>query len=187
MNEVDEPARCLDNPEFYKFPGQKVSRADLCLGSKVIDGFCRGKPNGEKCEHHIECDIGLRCGLELMCEPAGEEYGRCDKDYILSNSYLYCQEGACIRYGTVADGHPAGRGGADLCKSRYMNDHGVCDTAPKLRGPIYVDSPENLCVYDNKEENRAVCGYHKDGKAICKPGAADLNPLWQNVSRQPNE
>jgi len=142
MNEVDEPARCLDNPEFYKFPGQKVSRADLCLGSK---------------------------------------------DYILCNSYLYCQEGACIRYGTVADGHPAGRGGADLCKSRYMNDHGVCDTAPKLRGPIYVDSPENLCVYDNKEENRAVCGYHKDGKAICKPGAADLNPLWQNVSRQPNE
>eukprot|EP00831_Metopus_contortus_P038047 TRINITY_DN2995_c0_g1_i2.p2 TRINITY_DN2995_c0_g1~~TRINITY_DN2995_c0_g1_i2.p2 ORF type:complete len:154 (-),score=23.12 TRINITY_DN2995_c0_g1_i2:110-571(-) len=30
------------------------------------------------------------------------------------------------------------------------------------------------CVYSNGEESRAVCGYHKEGKAICKPGDGDI-------------
>ena len=182
MNEVDEPARCLDNPDFYKFPGQKCGRPDLCLGKQIINGICRGKELGEKCEHHVECDVGLRCGLDLQCDPAEEEGGHCDGNYLLCQNYLYCQEGSCIKYGSIPEGYPAGKGGADLCVTRFVNNHGVCDTPPKLNGPIFVDSTDNYCVYSNGDQNRAVCGYHKDGKAICKPGAADLQGYWSEVS-----
>ncbi len=189
MNEVDERTlKCVDNPEFYKFPGQRCSRAELCQG-KLVDGYCRGKDAGEDCASHLECDVGLRCGLNSKCEEAALEGEYCDDGHLLCQSYLYCQEGTCKRYGSIPNGHPAGRGGVDLCESHYLNSHKVCDEGPTLKGEVFVESTDVTCVYSNGEENKAVCGFHEDGKAICKPGAATLLSEWKELleylSRKP--
>jgi hypothetical protein len=161
----------------------KSSREDQCYGHKLVGGFCRGKTLGEPCDNHFDCDVGLRCGLDRLCDPASEEGQRCDSEYLLCQSYLTCREGECIHYGSLADGTPLGRGTVDLCKSRYANAHDVCEAGPTLRGPIFVDNTDALCVYSNGDEPRAVCGFHKDGKAICKPGAATLLNEWADVRK----
>jgi len=182
MNEVDDATmRCLDNPEFTKYPGQKCSREDLCLTKRIVDGYCRGKALAQECDTHLYCDVGLMCGLSLTCEPAIEEGEYCDDGHLKCQSYLNCMEGHCRKYGTIENGHSPGRQGSDMCQSRFVNSHGVCDEAPTLKGEIFVESNDMKCVYSNGEENKAVCGYHTDGKAICKPGMATLTPLWTDV------
>jgi len=181
MNEVGERnLRCSENPEFYKHPGQKCATGGLCLGH-VEGGFCRGKKLGEECKDHLECDVGLRCGGDYKCEEASLEGEYCDLDFKLCQSYLYCKEGECIRYGTIPNGHPPGDGGVDLCESHYLNKHDVCEEGPVLKGEVFVNSNEDLCAYSNGEENKAVCGYHEDGKAICKPGAGTLLSEWNEL------
>ena len=182
MNEVDDlTLRCIDNPEFIKYPGQKCPREDLCITKKVADGYCRGKAEGEACDNHLYCDVGLMCGLHQVCEPAIEEDGYCDDEHLKCQSYLNCMENRCRKYGTIEVGHSPGRHGADMCQTHFVNNHGVCEVAPTLNGPIFVDSNDMKCAYSNGDENKAVCGYHADGKAICKPGMASLNNYWVDV------
>lgn len=180
----EDPERCRENPEFYKHPGQRVKDPKLCLGKDVVDGFCRGKRKDDPCETHFECDVGLYCGNEMKCTEGIEETGHCDVDYHLCQSYLYCLEGTCVRYGSVLNGHNPGRGGEDLCETRYVNSRGQCDYGPKLKGQIFVDHRDSICAYTNDEEHPAVCGYHKDGKAICRPGAGDelMEKEWKDVN-----
>jgi hypothetical protein len=179
VGEYDEDTkRCIDNPDFFKWPGMKAKTAELCISNKLVDGFCRGKYKGEACDTHFDCDVGLRCGLDRMCDPAAEEGEACDPEYQLCQSYLSCREKQCIAYGSLEDGTPLGRGSVDLCKTRYANNHDVCDEAPTLKGDIFVENTDVLCVYTNGEDRRAVCGYHQDGKAICKPGMATLVKEW---------
>lgn len=170
----------MDNPEFFKYPGQLCTNPAACHG-KVVDGYCRGKNQGESCENHWECDVGLMCGLDWKCQPAGEEGDRCGGDHLLCQSYLYCKEGTCVKYGCVSNDDPAGKAGPDICASHYTDTHGVCREGPTLNGNIFVESTDNLCVYSNQEEIHAVCGYHEDGLAICKPGAASLLSEWKEV------
>jgi hypothetical protein len=182
MNEVDDlTLRCISNPDFAKLPGQKCETAEQCFTKRVVDGYCRGKPSGEKCDSHYECDVGLMCGLDLMCVPAITEGEYCDEGHLQCDSYLNCMERSCRKYGSIENGHSPGRQGLDMCQSHFVNNHGVCDEAPTLRGEIFVESNEVKCVYSNAEESRAVCGYHKDGKAICKPGMASLMNYWKDV------
>lgn len=182
MNEQDDRTmKCLKNPEYFKLPGQKCNDAALCQGT-VRDGYCRGKALGDKCEQHIECDVGLRCGQDLVCENAGVDGSDCDDLHRRCSSYLYCQENVCTKYGSIADDSPAGKGGEDLCASKHVDKHGVCKPGPKLLGPIFVDTNEHKCVYDNGDEDYAVCGFHAEGKAICKPGDGELMSDWQAVS-----
>lgn len=183
MNEVEESTmRCLDSPDFFKWPGMKCAREDMCYGKKIINGFCRGKSIGDDCDSHFDCDVGLRCGLDKKCDPAAEENERCDGDFLLCQSYLSCRENTCVPFGSLPNGHPLGRSSVDLCQSRYKNSHDVCEEGPTLRGEVFVDNTDVLCVYTNQEENRAVCGFHEDGKAICRPGAASLMGEWADVT-----
>jgi len=182
MNEVGETAlKCLKNQALAKFPGMKVGSGDTCQGT-VVNGFCRGKPANEKCDHHIDCDVGLRCGTSLVCENAGEEGSYCDDDYLLCQSYLNCKENLCTKYGSISDDHPVGKSGVDMCRSHYIDAHRVCRPGPNLLGDIYVESNEKKCLYSNGDEEQAACGFHKDGKAICKPGAGNLAGTWNDVS-----
>lgn len=181
MNEVDDlNMKCLSNPEFIKLPGQKCNVPANCMGT-LRDGYCRGKAAGEKCTQHIECDVGLRCGLDLVCETAAVEGERCDEEHLRCHSYLYCRENVCTRYGSMADDSHPGKGGEDLCVSHHVDKSGVCRPGPKLLGPTIVDTNEHKCVYDNGEEDYAVCGYHAEGKAICKPGDGELMEDWRAV------
>lgn len=182
MNEVDETTiRCVDNPEFFKWPGMRCNKEELCYGRRIVNGYCRGKALGESCESHFDCDVGLRCGLDRMCDPAAEVYERCDGEYLLCQSYLYCKENTCVPYGSLPNDTPLGRGTVDLCESRYKDNHDVCREGPTLRGDVYVENTDVLCVYSNGDEPRAVCGFHVDGKAICRPGAASLMKEWGDV------
>jgi len=182
MNEQDDrTVRCLKDIDFTKYPGFKCNRADLCHGT-LKDGFCRGKSEGSVCTDHIDCDVGLRCGLELKCERAAEEGERCDDAYLLCQSYLMCKEGTCMRYGFLDNGHNPGKAGVDACHSHYLDTHGVCNEGPFLRGEVFVESNDINCVYSDGREGHAVCGYHAEGKAICKPGEITLEPRWHEVT-----
>eukprot|EP00826_Nyctotherus_ovalis_P032655 TRINITY_DN262_c0_g1_i3.p1 TRINITY_DN262_c0_g1~~TRINITY_DN262_c0_g1_i3.p1 ORF type:complete len:208 (+),score=13.78 TRINITY_DN262_c0_g1_i3:877-1500(+) len=118
--------------------------------------------------------------MENKCVPAAKEGEFCDKDHNLCKSYLYCREGACIKYGSLKDGVNPGVNNPDLCQSHYIYK-GVCSKAPRLEGPIFVNSTKEVCKYSNGEHRYAECGFHKDGKAICKPGDEDLAPEWYIV------
>ena len=182
MSETDDRTlKCIDDIEFFKLPGFRSKNADLCHNKILENGFCRGKKAGEVCDHHLDCDIGLRCGLSMKCEEAALEGEHCDDEYLLCQSYLYCKENQCIKFGSITNGHPPGKFDSDLCESHYLNSHGVCEEGPTLIGDIFVDSREHKCVYSNEVENYAVCGYHADGKAICKPGEATLLPEWKEL------
>lgn len=182
MSEPSENnVKCTKNIDFYKFPGQKCNDPALCLGT-LKDGYCRGKSSGAACTGHSECDVGLRCGLSLTCEPAALEGEYCDENHLLCESYLACKESTCVRYGSIPNDYSPGKAGEDLCESHHVDKSGVCRAGHKLIGPIIVDTNEHKCVYDNTEENYAVCAYHKDGKAICKPGDAELYPDWKAVT-----
>lgn len=182
MSETDDlTMKCLTNPEYQKLPGQKCTDASLCQG-KVENGYCRGKKEGETCEHHLNCDVGLRCGTELKCEQASVEGEFCDSDTKLCQSYLYCKEGVCTKFGSVANDAPPGKGGEELCVSHHTDKNGVCREGPTLIGPNIVDSNDNKCVYSDAEENYATCGFHSEGKAICRPGDGEMMSEWKNVS-----
>ncbi len=180
MSETDEAVKCIQSPSFYKYPGQRCTDPALCQGT-VRDGFCRGKASGDACTSHLECDVGLRCGLDLKCEPAAVEGESCNDDEMLCQSYLYCKEKLCTRYGSVPDDVSPGKSGEDLCESHHVDKSGVCREGNTLIGSVIVDSNMDKCVYNDGEENQAVCGYHYDGKAICKPGDAELLSDWKAV------
>lgn len=150
-----------------------------CAG-KVVDGYCRGKDANEKCTNVYECDVGLTCNLDGVCAPAAEEGQFCDNEHNLCKSYLYCREGICIKYGSIRDHVNPGVSNPDLCQSHYISK-GICAPAPRLDGLIFVETTKDVCDYTDKTYWNAQCGFHKDGKAICKPGAADLAPEWHDV------
>eukprot|EP00831_Metopus_contortus_P046990 TRINITY_DN377_c0_g1_i4.p1 TRINITY_DN377_c0_g1~~TRINITY_DN377_c0_g1_i4.p1 ORF type:complete len:348 (-),score=39.09 TRINITY_DN377_c0_g1_i4:32-1075(-) len=169
----DTSSRCSQSTEIYSYPGMKCSNPSLCLGTGVVNGICRGKALNTACESHLECDVGLACDGFGVCSPAREEGEFCDNEHQLCQSYLHCREGICIKYGSIANHHNPGEQNVDLCSTHYINKRGQCDDGPTLLGKIFVDNTLNKCAYSNGEEKNAVCGYHKDGKAICKPGAGD--------------
>ena len=171
--------KCLTIGEIKVYPGSRLKGPNSCIG-KAIDGYCRGKGLDEACTTHYECDVGLMCGADKRCDRASEEGQYCNNEDILCNSYLYCREGRCIRYGSVKNHNNPGVNNPNLCESRYLY-RGVCAPAPRLDGKIFVDSVEDICDYDNGHAEPAKCGFHKDAKAICRPGEADLVSEWRNV------
>eukprot|EP00826_Nyctotherus_ovalis_P048440 TRINITY_DN570_c0_g2_i1.p1 TRINITY_DN570_c0_g2~~TRINITY_DN570_c0_g2_i1.p1 ORF type:complete len:212 (+),score=47.87 TRINITY_DN570_c0_g2_i1:518-1153(+) len=150
-----------------------------CAG-KVVDGYCRGIGVNEKCTHGYECDVGLVCSIDNVCVSAAEEGQFCDNEHNLCKSYLYCKEGVCIKYGSIRDHVNPGASNSDLCQSHYIKN-GICAPAPRLDGLVFVETTKDVCDYSDKTFFNAQCGFHKDGKAICKPGAADLAQEWQDV------
>lgn len=176
-----ESKRCIDNPEMITWPGQKANSTEKCMTGKVVDGFCRGKALNEACAHHMECDVGLRCGLNLVCEPGSEYLGDCNDEFNPCQSYLYCREGYCMKYGSLEIGDSIGRGSADLCKTRYADNHGVCQQATYLRGPVLRENENETCSYENGVTEKAKCGFNSEGKAICKPGPLNLTTEWEQV------
>lgn len=167
-------------PDLFSYPGSKATNASLCHGT-IRDGYCRGKGLKEKCDTHMDCDVGLRCGMYKECEEASKEGEWCDEKENLCKTYLTCKEGHCVRYGTVSNNESPGiKQDPDLCKSHHIFK-GVCAEAPKLDGKIFVDKIEDICDYTNGEKSPAQCGYHRDAKAICKPGDADLATEWQEL------
>ena len=101
---------------------------------------------------------------------------------LLCKSHLACFDGYCTNYGSLPNGKRIGQNGVDLCQSHYVNNNGVCEDGPTLIGDVFVNSTDTICHYSNGDEYSAVCGYHRDGKAICKPGAATLLDEWKEVS-----
>ncbi len=170
----------MPSPGIYAFPGQKCNNSGLCRG-EVRDGYCRGKVAGADCRSHLECDVGLRCDLSFKCNAAGEEGDACDNDNRLCQSYLHCHEGVCFRYGSLPDDASAGKSGADICSSHYVDHHNVCRPGPKLLGPIFVNDLNQICLYSDFVEEMPECGFHRDGKAICRPGEAQMLSRWNNV------
>lgn len=173
--------RCIDNPEGLKWAGNKASDAAHCMSGKIENGICRGITKDQPCTDHYQCDIGLHCGTTGNCEPSIEEGEYCDGELILCQSYLYCREKQCIRWGSLENGVSIGRGSEDLCITRFANKHGVCDEAPFLRGKVLVESNNETCSYTNGEDNRAVCGFHEKGYGICKPGMHNLTSYWEQL------
>lgn len=163
------------------WPGQKANSSELCMTGKIVDGFCRGKTLNEACAHHMDCDVGLRCSASLICEPAAEYLGNCNEEYEPCQSYLYCREGYCMKWGSIENGDSIGRGSNDLCKSRYADTHGICQPPPYLRGPVLRENENETCSYDNGVDEKAKCGFEATGKAICKPGAHNLTKEWEDV------
>eukprot|EP00826_Nyctotherus_ovalis_P032648 TRINITY_DN262_c0_g1_i13.p1 TRINITY_DN262_c0_g1~~TRINITY_DN262_c0_g1_i13.p1 ORF type:complete len:324 (+),score=85.19 TRINITY_DN262_c0_g1_i13:47-1018(+) len=177
----DSAVRCREKAAVPYFPGQKIKGPGKCTG-KVIDGYCRGKGVDEACTYGYECDVGLTCNMENKCVPAAKEGEFCDKDHNLCKSYLYCREGICIKYGSLRDHVNPGVNDPDLCQSHHIFK-GICAPAPRLDGPIFVETTKDVCDYSNKEFHNAECGFHKDGKAICKPGDGDMLSEWHDVLR----
>ena len=173
------PIKCTEK-DIFKHVGQRCGSKDICDG-KVVDGYCRGKEIGEKCLGHSDCDLDLICKPgEEKCSPAADLGQDCSSDYPCK-SYLYCRDSTCIEYGSIKNGVNPGPDNPDLCESHYINNQRLCAEGPKLKGDIIVSSPSVRCYYSNGDETAAECGYHKDGKAICKPGAADLLSEWKNL------
>jgi len=168
---------CINDPDFLCIPGQKCARAGLCFG-KIINGICRGKAYNEICDNHIDCDVGLYCGLERKCVKALNEGEKCSENE-LCQSYLTCHEGKCVVFGYIENGYQIDN--PDLCRSHYINKNGVCDEGPELKGEIFRDNTDEICLYSDGTETKPVCGYHSGGKAICKPGESQLKYLWNDL------
>jgi len=170
--------KCGPDIDIKVYPGARLRGPNSCLG-KPVGEYCRGKNIDEPCTFHYECDVGLMCGQEKKCAKASEEGQYCD-EHSVCKSYLYCREDRCIKYGSIKNHVNPGRNNPDLCESRYIY-RGVCAPAPKLDGLIFVDHAEDVCDYDNGDAQPAKCGFHKNGKAICKPGEADVVSDWKNL------
>jgi hypothetical protein len=171
--------KCTDKSDVTVLPGFRIRGSGGCYG-KSVDGYCRGKGINEDCNDSFECDVGLMCGMSKKCENAAEEGEYCNNEDRLCKSYLYCQEERCIKYGSVKDHVNPGTNNPDLCESHHIFK-GVCSAGPKLDGLIFVEHIEDVCDYDNGEHEPAVCGFHKNGKAICKPGDGDLASDWKDL------
>ena len=171
--------KCYGDIDIKVFPGFRLKGPDSCQG-KAVGDYCRGKGIDEECTTSYECDVGLMCGLYKKCVEAGEEGQFCNDNDRLCKSYLFCKEGICIRYGSIKNHVNPGNNNPELCESHYIYK-GVCAPAPRLDGPIFVEHVEDVCDYDNGHAEYAKCGFHKDGKAICKPGEADLASDWRNL------
>ena len=118
--------------------------------------------------------------MHKTCEGASSEKEFCDNEENLCRSYLYCREDICIKYGSLENHINPGTNNVDLCRSHHMSK-GVCAPAPKLEGNIFVDNSDHICHYSNGEFNKAECAFHKDGKAICKPGDLDMETEWYDL------
>lgn len=171
--------KCTDTTSIPLAPGDKITSTGKCHGT-ARGGYCRGKNIGEACEYQFDCDVGLTCGIQKTCVKAAEAGQYCNDEDMMCKSYLYCRENICIKYGSVKDNFNPGKNDPDLCESHHLH-RGVCAVAPKLDGKIFVEHTEDICDYTNGDHEPAQCGFHKNGKAICKPGDGDLVSEWKDV------
>lgn len=124
----------------------------------------------------LTCSVRNSSSTSKVCKAAAKEGEYCDFE-TLCKSYLHCRKNKCIKYGSVKNNENPGEENPNLCESHYMN-RGICAEGPKLDGDIFVDHNEDICDYTNGEKRNAQCGYHKDGKAICRAGEGDLESEW---------
>lgn len=159
------------------YPGDKAGPYKKCVGEE-IDGYCRGLPQGAGCDYSYKCDIGLTCSSNNVCIPGGEEGQYCERDRNECKSYLFCFNNVCTRYGSLANGQSTTSFNNYICQSNYLSNK-VCSPGPKLQGPIFVHAGELPCYYSPNWYMESACGYHKDGKAVCYPGAGDFEAEWK--------
>jgi len=97
---------------------------------------------------------------------------------MLCKSYLLCSGGICRKYGAILNGQASSSN--LLCKSGFRNaSTGLCAKGPRLIGKMYVDHMLIKCNYSDGSTANAECYHQKDGKAICHPGAGNLEVHWE--------
>ena len=170
--------RVCEKINTVKYPGDIYNDGDDCKGYPM-SGFCRGKYLGEECNSTIECDVDLRCGIKGICEWAGDEGNYCDKIF-LCKSYLTCEDNGCVKYGSIPNTYKPSKLDYNKCEHHFI-EKGKCDYSITYTGTdIYVDK-NTKCTYNNTVQTNSQCSFHKDGKAICVPGAEVNKTAWNDL------
>lgn len=191
MNDLENSTiHCHTRFQRKRLAGEKIFESPNECFTKQANpaGYCTGAKWGESCSNNgdADCDVDLYCSDKKVCEHAHVEGDYCN-DKIKCTSYLLCawEDGVdykCRPYGYRANGETLGPGDEDdICRSRYLNDRFVCDKAPKITHSNVRDWPGEKCYYTHGENSVAECGFHSEGKALCKRGAGDMETEWLTV------
>ncbi|MCQ2816971.1 MAG: dickkopf-related protein, partial [archaeon] len=89
---------------FKEFVGAKCSKSDDCFTNKCVDGICKYKDSGEKCNSDKECGIEYYCNSEPICTSyVTEGKEKCSAESKCSPKFV-CDGGYCQNKGELEDG-----------------------------------------------------------------------------------
>lgn len=173
-----------DNPLY---PGETCSKDLDCLSDDCLNQVCVGKPENSTCEESSECDVGLYCSRDFICEAQKDELDYCHKDTDCKNNmgcykWDYEKHGQCIKYYSLPrkefvfdcednfslfceSGNCGGPGGK-----------GVCIESIKPRYLLYACESDEDCVGESfgwQFYGECECGLNPTGTAYCKPFLGD--------------
>jgi len=191
MNDVDnKTVRCHTRFIRKRLAGEKFRDSPKDCFTQTADEkhYCRGAVYGHSCSNNgdADCDVDMYCSERKVCEHAKLEGEYCNSHERCA-SYLICAwedgvDSRCRPYGFYPNDKQLGPGDEDeICQSRFLNDDFKCEHAPSLEHSNLRDKPGDKCVYTHGPLNMARCYYQKEGKAICRKGAAQQQPDWEIV------
>lgn len=177
-----------------QLPGSACSSNSECYSAVCTSAVCIGKTQGATCSMSQECNVGLYCTRDSVCEALiGVDQSGCYSDYDCfiggsCNSISSSKAGTCLAMYSLADGAIVpcfnSNGNSTLCASgscvvdypQTMTGH--CTTAPMLTDSFpKICLTNSDCVGKNSRGETFTgvckCGFNPYGHSFCTPFAGD--------------
>lgn len=166
------PENCSSDPK-KRYPGEYCTENEECISNNCDSERCKASKAGD-CEDHYECDVGYFCNSTGKCENLIPENKTCGPDK-KCHVNLICNQGTCIKYGSVPNDEKASAPAA--CKSHFIAGNKTCQEGYKLESPKEA-CKENKCIYTRSNEKitrECSCGITEEGNSYCNLGEADID------------
>ena len=179
-------------------PGDYVQSAQYCHSKQLNQNgkTCWGKSQGARCSQTKECNP------DLVCEQTvDEKYKVCNKVHDVGENcgdngmcvpYAICINSTCVMLGSIENGLSA-EGFVSACVSHFSNrETRLCAEGWELKGEHFINEMDKCDIFlddvnitDSPTYDYAakpLCGYRKDGLAICQPGPKQLKSEYKTIN-----
>jgi hypothetical protein len=188
ISKRDDKFTC--KPEYdYKFgirfPGEECTTDSNCFIYDDITGHCKegrctGRKEGDSCQSHTQCLVGLYCNGEI-CSQQKAFNATCVESVECQNKYL-CSKGKCqLTPYTLDPGESLDKGldSFDVfkCKFRFMDSYRKCtyfiqqeDGEDGFVKCKYGKTCKYITFSGEERTQPCHCGYNSEGQGYCPQG-----------------
>ena len=123
---------------------QCTSHSD-CVTDLCDNNICQGKKEGDDCDYHDKCSIGLTC-INKVCQPQRKEGEECGVDQNCQNDYGCTIYGKCVKYFSLK----LGEWGVNplLCETMTMDVDGYCAETKLQQETLECGEEQEDCEYE---------------------------------------
>ena len=162
-------------PISKKYPGDQCTSNSDCATNLCDNNICQGKKEGDDCDYHDKCSIGLTC-INKVCQPQRKEGEECGVDQNCQNDYGCTIYGKCVKYFSLK----LGEWGVNplLCETMTMDVDGYCAETKLQQETLECGEEQEDCeyeVYDGKmkftQKEKCQCTRGNNDKRYCHYGS----------------